>query len=287
MGFFQGSDNLKYKTILVTGAAAGIGRQLAEDLYQKEHCHLLLTDKNLVGLKALKAKLQKGKQPTIQIFKTDVSNPTSILLLKAKLKNQAIHILINNAGFFYSGSFQNMNILDFEKLIDTDLMGTVRLTKALLPNLFKSTQATIVNMSSLAGLIGAPGMCAYSTAKFGLMGFSQSLRSELKGRVHICSICPSFVKTDLVKNTTFAKTHNKKTINKTRNHMDDFLKNNGCTVAHAAQKIIIAIKNKKETVLINPESHVLYHLHKYFPAFSEALISKIYNQLLRKGIIAA
>lgn len=278
--------SLKNLHIVITGAASGIGLELAKDLYHKEACHLILIDKNYNALTKVKKRLfNRDSKQSITLCKCDIGRALEIKKLAAKIKDKKIDILINNAGIFYSGSFESMNIKDFESVLNIDLLGTIRLTKALIPKLLKGQKPCIVNMASLAGLIGAPGMCAYSTAKFGIVGFSQSLQAEFNNRIDVSIICPSFVKTKMAAHAIYPQ-KNKTKRDKMALQASRFLSKIGSDPKKVSQEIIRAIKNNKKLVLINPDAYFFYYLNKFLPETCSYLVVNLYKRLLKRGVIS-
>ena len=128
-------DKLNKKHVFITGAAAGIGRQLSLDLGLKEGCRLTLLDRDLEGLKQVAAALEAGGHagPRPRLLRCDVTSPPELEAALATTGDGPLDILINSAGIFYSGSFEGMNMEDFARVIDVDLMGTIRITSARCP----------------------------------------------------------------------------------------------------------------------------------------------------------
>ncbi len=266
--------------VMITGAASGLGRELAQVFYSIEGANLLLVDKNKRALKEVVRNLEalKTTRPqSVKSYPIDLSSEKNIRLLHDELRGVKIDILINNAGVFYNGQFENMDLSDFEKVLNIDLLAAIRLSRFFLPNIEKSTHRTLVNISSLAGLIGAPGMCAYSTAKFALIGFSQALGQEMRGRIHVCAICPSFVKTNMGANALGPRGSNA---------LHEFIHKFGSNPSKAARMIVRAIKNRKALTLINSEAFFFYYLNKFAPGISGALINMAFQALKRRGIVA-
>ena len=281
-------DSLKGKTALITGAAAGIGRQVAQDLFAREHCRLILVDRNKAGAQQLAdqllrdAKTKKSEESqTIQVFGCDISLDQEVETLG---EIEKVDILINNAGLTFNGTFETSSVADFQRIIDTNLMGTIRVTKAVLPALLKSYSSSIINIVSLAGLIGAPGMCPYSTSKFGVMGFSEALSMELHGRVHVCTVCPSFVKTDIALNAAFSDDVSEVDRQGTVSRMDDIVRKFGTSPRRVSARIIRAIKKKERLSVINPEANALYFLKRMAPALTESVVSRVYEKLHGRGV---
>ncbi|MCB0367307.1 MAG: SDR family oxidoreductase, partial [Bdellovibrionales bacterium] len=272
---------LKGKTALVTGAASGIGRQVAWDLFSREGCRLILVDRNQNGIEQLAEQLlgqssRKDNSMTIETIACDVSLTQEM----DKLQHiTTLDILVNNAGLTFNGTFESSQIEDFQRLLDTNLMGPVRVTKTLLPALLKGSSPTIVNLASLAGLIGAPGMCPYSTSKFGLIGFSEALSAELHGRVFVSMVCPSFVKTEIAHHASFSSSASDKDKKEFIAQMDDIIRKFGSSTQKVSRKIIRGIKRRERLVVINPEANVLYFLKRVAPSLTDSVVSKAYGKL--------
>jgi NAD(P)-dependent dehydrogenase (short-subunit alcohol dehydrogenase family) len=174
---------------------------------------------------------------------------------------------------------------DFEKVIAVNLLGAIRMTKAVLPKLLQSQHAFIVNVASMAGLKGAPGMCAYAASKFGIVGFSEALAAELEGRAGICTVCPTFIKTNIARNALFAPEIAGSERAEKVGAMNTILSMVGSNPRKVSQIIIRSIKERKRLVLVNPDAYFLYYLNRFFPALSDTLVSMAYRRMLQAGVI--
>jgi short-subunit dehydrogenase len=267
--------------ILITGAASGIGRLLAEHLFLKEHANLLLADMNVEGLNTLEAELTSRKSDgNIRLFEVDISSETSVRSLLEELSGSSIDILINNAGIVGVGTFQNTPINDLQRIIDVNLMGTMRFTHAMLPLVLRSEKPSIITITSAAGYVAAPGLSAYSASKFGLRGFMDALRAELKGKAQVCTIAPAFVKTDLAKHAT------NKESDPAKQKMDQFLQNMGDDPSTVVWAVVKAIKNNRKRVLVNGQAYFLYYMSRYAPWLRDVLIGIMYRKLKKDGVIS-
>lgn len=285
-------------TVLVTGAASGIGRQMARDLFWQERCNLLLLDQDARQLEVLqdelaprapldseKPKRQALHQPSVHVFSCDIASPDSVAGFMEQIAEFPVDILINNAGIFYLGLFERMALNDFERVIEVNLLGGIRMTKEVLPKLLQSRHAFIVNIASMAGLKGAPGMCAYATSKFGMVGFSEALAIELDGRVGICTVCPTFIKTDIANNTMFSSSTADQERSQKVGVMNTLLSMIGSNPRTVSKIILRAVKERKKFVLVNPDAYVIYYMNRFFPRLSDALVSMAYRKMLQAGVI--
>jgi uncharacterized oxidoreductase len=186
------SDN----TIFVTGSGSGIGRGLAESFHQLGNKVIISGRRQDVLERTVKA------NPGMEFVVLDVSNSDSIRNVAAKIVQEFpdLNVLINNAGIM---RFENLKkspdgLADSEATINTNLLGPIRLTAALLPHLQKQPQSAIINVSSGLGFVPLPVTPTYSATKAALHSYTVSLRVQLAGTpVEVIEIVPPSVATDL------------------------------------------------------------------------------------------
>jgi NAD(P)-dependent dehydrogenase (short-subunit alcohol dehydrogenase family) len=173
--------SLKDRTAVVTGAASGIGRGLAQALARR-HCHLALVDVNEAGLEQT-AGIVSAPGLRVSSHLLDVANPDAVARFPGAVRSNhpGVDLLFNNAGVALSGSFEQVSEADFDWLFEINFSGMVRMTRAFLPLLKDSNDARLVYTSSVFGLIGPPGQAAYVASKFAIRGFAETLRHELEG----------------------------------------------------------------------------------------------------------
>jgi NAD(P)-dependent dehydrogenase (short-subunit alcohol dehydrogenase family) len=186
------------KTALVTGAASGIGRAIALRL-AAEGAKLYLIDVNAVALSRVVA---EAKSRGVEALgrQCDVSQPAQNTAAIHHLLDQfgGVDILVNNAGITYYGQTRKMAAEHWTRLMAVNLHAPIQFTLELLPTLCSRDEAHIVNVASICGLVGLERVAAYSTSKFGLVGFSESLRAEfVRQGVGVTAICPGLVDTNL------------------------------------------------------------------------------------------
>jgi 3-hydroxy acid dehydrogenase/malonic semialdehyde reductase len=181
------------KTILVTGATSGIGRAIAESFLKKGHT-VWAVGRRSDRLKTLKA--EYGKLCVIE--KMDVTNKKSVEDFFKKHKPQNLDVIINNAGLALgTESAQNSKMQDWEKMIETNITGLLRVTHHVLPHLAKKPGSHIVNLGSVAGVWAYPGGNVYSGSKAFVRLFSQCLRQDLLHTgVKVTNIQPGMVETE-------------------------------------------------------------------------------------------
>jgi len=198
----KGIARLEGKVAVVTGAASGIGRELALGLWRKG-CSLALVDLDEKGLEQLATELtQHQSQQRVSQHVVDVGNRVAMQAVAAEVvsKHQHIHLLINNAGVGYEAAFPQTSLEDCESVLQVNLWGTIHGCHFFLPYLAKQQQAHIVNLSSLFGIIAMPGQTAYCTSKFAVRGFSEALAEELRTTsIGLTLVHPGSVATNIMK----------------------------------------------------------------------------------------
>jgi short-subunit dehydrogenase len=189
---------LRNKSALVTGAASGIGRAIALQL-AREKVDLFLLDIDETGLVDVVSEVKRERVEAIG-RRCDVSDPTQISSSVTHILDRwgGVDILVNNAGITYYGETTQMSAEHCDKLLAINLHAPIHFTRELLPSLLARHEAHVLNVASFFGLIGTRRLAAYSASKFGLVGFSESLRAEY-GRVGlgVTALCPGFVDTNL------------------------------------------------------------------------------------------
>ena len=194
------STNLKGKNAIITGAGRGIGRAIAIALANEgvnvglvarseEHLQVVVKETEAQGVKA--------------VFATaDISSNEEVTKAIHSLTNElgTVDILINNAGIAKFGKFMDLDVEEWEKIIQVNLMGVYYVTRAVLPGMIEQKSGDIINISSSAGQKGAPITSAYSASKFGVMGITESLAMEVrKHNIRVTALTPSTVATDMAK----------------------------------------------------------------------------------------
>ncbi|WP_169086972.1 SDR family NAD(P)-dependent oxidoreductase [Paenibacillus sp. PL91] len=168
---------LKDKVIFISGASSGIGALTAIRLAERGAIPVL-TGRNARKLEEISGAI-KGKHSYYQMDVTD--NEQVKQTVEAVIaKYGKIDVLLNNAGYGQFEYFMSMNVESFEQMMDTNYMGIVRCTKAVIPHMVKQGSGQIVNIASLAGKIGTAKSTSYTATKHAVLGFTNSLRMELR-----------------------------------------------------------------------------------------------------------
>jgi short-subunit dehydrogenase len=189
---------LQHTRTLITGATGGIGQHLALEL-AKEGAKLVLAGRRLEVLQSLQQQIIDQGHIAPTIISTDLTTTEGRQHLMEQIRHSVggIDMLINNAGVVEFNEFHAQEPAMIEQIIRTNLTAPMQLTHDLLPGMLDQHAGTIVNIGSIFGSIGFGYFSAYSTSKFALRGFSESLRRELDGTgVRVLYIAPRATKTD-------------------------------------------------------------------------------------------
>ncbi|XEC93435.1 SDR family NAD(P)-dependent oxidoreductase [Paenibacillus tarimensis] len=169
---------IKGKKVLITGATSGIGRLTAQKLID---CGAvpIVTGRNETKLKAVTESLT-GRHASFVLDVTDDGQVTDAIA-KIEAEVGAVDVLLNNAGFGKFESILEAPVSHYSEMMDTNYLGIVRCTKAVLPYFMKRGAGHIVNIASMAGKIGTPKSTGYTATKHAVLGFTNALRLELAG----------------------------------------------------------------------------------------------------------
>ena len=260
--------DLTNKVAIVTGAAGGLGKALATELFLNG-CHLALLDTNMAGLEKLKTELQ-GDQRVISLHNVDISSEEQIIAARQEILQQhrRIDLLINNAGISVSQPFEQMELTDYKSLFNTNFWGTVYCTRHFLDDLKKQPESRLVNIISDFALMGFPGKTAYASSKSAIMGFACSLMTELAGSsVRVSLVIPPPMPTALVSSGKHRSELKKKKEN-------DFLKKHGMLPEMAARRIIPKIRAGKFRIVVGAMMFWIDLVSRLFPSFVHCRINR-------------
>ncbi|MEZ5008476.1 MAG: SDR family oxidoreductase [Chitinophagales bacterium] len=185
--------------LIITGASRGIGKAIlikfVEAGFNVAYC-----SRNIEKLELLKEEISAvNTEVKVYYESCDMSNKEAVneFAKNALAIFGHFDVVVNNAGIFLPGEIQNAEDGDLEKMMDTNLFSAYHFTKALLPNLQQRRRGHIFNICSVASLMAYPNGSLYSITKFALLGFSKSLREELKDKnIRVTAVLPGATYTD-------------------------------------------------------------------------------------------
>ncbi len=185
---------LDNKVVIVTGGSRGIGRSIVEEFAKNKAKVYFTYHKNDSAASELKE--SSGAIP-IKCSQTDSDRIEESVALIIK-DNERIDILVNNAGITSDQFLMMMTSEQWEKVIDTNLNGAYRWSKAVSRTMISAKNGVIINVASVAGFIGIAGQTNYSASKGGLLAFTRSLAAELGSKgIRVNAIVPGFIETDM------------------------------------------------------------------------------------------
>ncbi|MCX5046675.1 SDR family NAD(P)-dependent oxidoreductase [Aldersonia sp. NBC_00410] len=197
MSYFEG------RVFALTGAAAGIGKQLAVEL-SRRGARLALADVDAAGLDETAHLCGKHSLAVV----ADVTSPPDMARFAAETvaRYGGVDAVINNAGVLHVGGVEISSHAEFEQVMRTNFGGVVNGTKAFLPFIVESDRGHVVNLSSAFGLIGVGNYAPYNSSKFAIRGFTESLRSEMRVHPNVAVTCvfPGGVRTTIARSALHA-----------------------------------------------------------------------------------
>jgi len=196
--------NFKNKVVVITGASSGIGEASAEQ-FAKKGANIVLVARKKDKLEQVKKKLSKYPiEILVQVC--DVSDKQQVKQMSETVIDtfSQIDVLVNNAGFVIYGKVEELSIEDIESQMQTNYFGMINCTKYFLPYFLKQNSGHMVNVASVGGSFGVPGIASYCATKFAMLGFSEGLQHELHGtNVGVTVVSPIMVRTALFDHPSF------------------------------------------------------------------------------------
>ncbi len=258
--------NLNGKVAVITGAASGLGRGLAEVL-AAEGCRLALVDVHAERLAEVAA-----EHPGCSTHLVDVSDRAAMAALPEAVlaAHGAVHLVINNAGVTITAGFLDHTMEDLDWLLGINLWGVIYGCRAFLPHLIDGGEGHIVNISSLFGIIGVPGQTSYCTAKYAVRGLSESLAEELAhspADVGITVVHPGAINTRII---TSARTGGEDLTQAAK-----FFERHGLPPQVAARQIVAAVKRNQLRVLVTREAWWADLIKRIFPTLGNRLVTRV------------
>jgi short-subunit dehydrogenase len=258
------------KVVIVTGASSGIGLATAI-LALQLGAKVVLAARNTLTIKPTLLHHNFSENDFL-IVTTDVSDEVACkhLIDQTISKFSTIDCLINNAGISMRAAFNEVDLQVLKKLMDVNFWGTVYCCKYALPYLIKS-KGNILGVSSVAGFKGLPARTGYSSSKFALNGFLESLRLELMNKqVTVSVICPGYT-TSNIRNAA---------LNNSGNSQGESPLNEKKLMSAevVAKHILDTMENKKRFVVLTFLGKITFWLNKFFPAFIDKQTLKLISK---------
>jgi hypothetical protein len=259
--------HLKGKTVVITGASSGIGRATALE-FAERGAKLVIAARRGEPLDEV-ARLCRERGAECTAVVADVSKREDCQRLMDSAGG--VDILVNNAGFAVFDAIENANPDDLEEMMQTNYFGAVWCTQAALPGMLARGEGVIVNLASIAGLMGYARMGGYCATKFAMIGFSEALRDEVIGRgVRVAMVCPGTTETNF-----FIKAERGKMPGASRLIL-------GVKPERVAKAIRAAAEDPRYRRILPPAATLFIRMKELFPRFAHLLMRRV-SRLLEKG----
>jgi short-subunit dehydrogenase len=265
---------LKEKVVFITGASHGFGADAAR-LFAKQGCRVVLAARNMDRLKAEADQIQaEGGQALVVSLDVRVQSQIDAAVKTVLEHYGRIDVLFNNAGHGRHDWLERLDpSADIDNQINTNLRGLIQLTWAVLPIMLSQREGMIINMSSVAGLIAPPTYAIYSATKYGVRGFTDSLRREVAMfGVHVCGIYPGPAKTDF-------SDHSGDTAVKRHLRVPDWLY---MSSEYVARRVVGLVRHPRRALVIPWYYHLVVGLDTFFPGLVDWLLKILFVKRFHK-----
>ena len=263
-GFIFMAIDLNNKVVLITGASSGFGEDAAR-LFAKEGCKVVLAARRLERLQSLAEDIQNEGGEALAI-PVDVNEPAEIAVMVETTLDLygKIDILFNNAGFGSMNWFENLKPeRSIETVVRVNLIGTMLVTRAVIPHMLKRYEGHIINMGSVASLISPPLLTAYAASKYGVRAFTDALRREVAPfGIKVSGIYPGPAATEFGKQ--LEKTRSRETIN---NFIDVRM-----TSEYVASRVVDVAKRPRRSLVIPWWFRVITMFDTLFPVLVDWIL---------------
>jgi NAD(P)-dependent dehydrogenase (short-subunit alcohol dehydrogenase family) len=256
--------DLSGKTVLVTGAASGIGKQTTLELARRG-ANVAICDANEGGLEQTAADCRSLGRHVIS-RRVDVSKREEMQSFAELVHGQveAVDILMNNAGVGLGAGFLDTRLEDWEWIVGINFWGVVYGCHFFIPPMVsRGRGGHVVNVSSAAGFVATEPLSAYSTTKFAVFGLSEALRGELAPhRIGVTTVCPGLINTTITQTSPLRGPHGTP---QARQRMVALYQRRNYGPERVAQNILRAIQRNRAVAPVAPEAWGLYFLKRFAP----------------------
>ncbi|RLL45112.1 SDR family oxidoreductase [Oceanobacillus piezotolerans] len=260
--------DLRNKNILITGASSGIGEKVAIKAAEKG-ANLILVARSEEKLKRIRDGIQEKTSAQCIYYVLDVSDLDQVQLIFKKIIKEvgSIDILLNNAGFGIFDSIEEASLDDMKQMFSVNVLGLIACTKAVLPTMLEKNGGHIINIASQAGKLATPKSSGYSATKHAVLGFTNSIRLELKDTgIYVSAVNPGPIETNFFttadKSGTYVKNVKRYMLSSDR----------------VASQIISLMENPRRELNIPRWMNVGSILYLLFPSVADKLLGNILNK---------
>lgn len=259
-------QSLKDKVVIITGATSGIGEACAL-VFGKAGAKIVITGRSQDKLDRSRIKLADENIEVLSILADASSESDNKKIPELTLaKFGRIDILINNAGISMRALFQDLELDVFRKVMDTNFYGAVYATKYCLPEILKS-KGSIIGISSINGFRGTPARTAYTSSKYAMNGFFESLRTEVMNQgVHILVASPGFTASNIRNGALTAKGKSQGESPRDESKM--------MSSEEVAKAILAATLKRKRDLVLTTQGKLAVFLNKWIPSIMDGIVYK-------------
>lgn len=266
----MGKLQFKNKWVLITGASSGLGEEIARQLTYQHQANLIIAARREDKLNKLKAELERGAGVSVKVIVADLSKLTDVdRVIDQALKDNQLYGAILNAGITHFGKHADLDWDQFETMLQTNVVGVVRMTNRLADHFEKTgNEGGVMIVSSMAALFPVPYQSAYSGTKAFILSFASALSHELKNRNFSLSVyAPPGIVTEMTATDNFKD-------------LQGWL----MPVKQAAKEGIYAFQNRKLTYVPGILNRLGGYFLKLLPEkFIAGKIGKVYEKALEKA----
>ncbi|MFM7016274.1 MAG: SDR family oxidoreductase [Bacteroidota bacterium] len=256
---------------MITGGTSGIGLACAQKFYHEGY-QVVITGRDESRLSAAMASMSKAPNTAVGM-KADVSieEDCKRVVQTTLDKYGRIDVLINNAGISMRALFEDLDLKVIRQVMDTNFWGAVYCTKYALPSIL-ANKGSVVGVSSIAGKKGLPGRTGYSSSKFALEGFLETLRTEnLKKDLHVLVACPGFTASRIRQTALAANGHVQGESPRDEQKM--------MSAEEVANAIFVAVKKRKRDLILTFNGKLTVFLNKIIPGWLDKIV---YNHMAKE-----
>jgi NAD(P)-dependent dehydrogenase (short-subunit alcohol dehydrogenase family) len=208
VGHYTRWYDLRGKSVLITGGSRGLGLALGREFVARG-ARVAICARDVEELKRAASDLVRPGRPVLAL-PCDITNVEEVGRMVEAVREHfgTVDVLVNNAGIIQVGPVETMTLADYEEAININLRGPLHAMLAVIPEMRRRGEGRIVNITSIGGKIAAPHLTPYTVSKFGFVGLSKAMRSELaKDGIVVTTICPGLMRTGSPRNATFKGQH--------------------------------------------------------------------------------
>jgi len=252
------------KVVVVTGAASGIGREIAL-AFARRGARLALSDISEEGLNGVRSETEAlGSQVYTQVVDVSIAEDVGGFCDNIYAELGRVDVLCNNAGVAVGGDLEDIALEDWEWIVGVNLWGVIHGCHYFYPRMIaQGGEGHIVNIASAGGLIPLPGSIPYSTTKYGVVGFSETLRAEAASHdIGVTAMCPGFVLSGIFSSARQCTQRQGMTEEEAIKETEERLRKRGRTPDRVAAAVVDAVEKNKGLVRLYTEAYIPDYLHR-------------------------